>query len=176
MYQSKLFQKPKEAFLITNNDSLKGLHKRIRPSLSLPLFLTTDSFKFLSQMSINICFEPSPVYAWKSNLSTCCRKTTDCFLETTDCFFSDRTVKNWINSSILSVCCRSQQWKDLGSIKQSWKPDCVLEEVTRCHKEYIPYLGNIRAFMSSQRSNVLTMCFSTLLWHFLCSAWTSLLS
>ena len=35
VYQSKLFQRPKEAFLITNNDSLRGLHKRIRPSLSL---------------------------------------------------------------------------------------------------------------------------------------------
>jgi len=38
--------------------------------------------------------------------------------------------KNWINSSILSDCYRSQLWKDSESIKLSWKPDYVLEEVT----------------------------------------------
>ena len=42
--------------------------------------------------------------------------------------------KNWINFSILSDCYRSQLWKDHESIKLHWKPNCVLEEVTTCHK------------------------------------------
>ena len=43
MYQSKPFQKTKEAPWSQTNDSLKGLHKRIKCSLSLPLFLITIS-------------------------------------------------------------------------------------------------------------------------------------
>ena len=97
VYQSKLFQKSKEAFLITNNDSLKGLHNHW-------FMINFSFFKWTITSVLNLSRFMLEIHI----LLNCCKKATDCFLETTDCFSYDNTVKNWFNFSIHSVCCISQ--------------------------------------------------------------------
>ena len=128
-----LFKKSKEASWSLTNVSLEELHKRIRPSLSLCLWflIIVSCLNSLFFDYLHLILNPSQSIIENLNLSTCCRKTTDCFLD-----FSSLTalLKNWFNFFMHSFCCRSQLWKDPESIKMCWKPDCVLEEVTTWHK------------------------------------------
>ena len=104
----------------------------------MPLFLIINScLNCLFQMSIYIYLEP--FYAYAQNFKFCfiaAEKQLIVSSKQPIVSFLTALWKNWINASILSVYCRSQLWKDPESIKLSWKPDCVMEEVTTCHKGF----------------------------------------